>query len=95
MLLANIYLLCWEFDKWQALIPGFGKSNSKIRNNHLDFFPTLIASGVSGLLAFGLLLLILGIVENSNVLYPAILATVSLLASGYLLIKYRSNYIHS
>lgn len=92
MLLANIYLLCWEFDKWQALIPGFKKSDSEIRTKHLKFLPTAIASGLSGLLAFGLVYTTLGIIENHYVLYPILITTSSLVISIYLLFKYYSKF---
>lgn len=93
MLLANIYLLYWEFDKWQALIPGFKHSNSEIGSKHLSFLVTAIASGVSGLLTFGLIFTVLGIIESHNVLYPILIALASLAISSYLLIKYRSKYV--
>jgi len=95
MLLANIYLLYWEFDKWQALIPGFKHSNSEIGSKHLSFLPTAIASGVSGLLTFGLIFTALGIIENNNVLYPILIAIGSLAISSYLLMNYRSKYVHN
>ncbi|HEX6982113.1 MAG TPA: hypothetical protein VF181_05085 [Balneolaceae bacterium] len=94
MLLTNIYLLCWEFDKWQALVPGFIPSNSKVRNRHLSFLPTIIASGLSGFLAVGLLFTALGIIEENNIRYPILIAISSLVVSGYLLFKYRIKYVH-
>jgi hypothetical protein len=93
MLLANIYLLCWEFDRWQALIPGFNKSDLEIGTKHLSFLSTAIASGVSGILAVGLFYTLLGIVENRNVLYPLSLAVGSLAVSGFLLVRYRSKHV--
>lgn len=93
MLLANIYLLCWEFDKWQALVSGFIQVQSKVDNKNLSFLPTIIASGVSGLLAFGILFTVLGIIEGNRILYPILIATGSLLISVYLLIKYRSKHV--
>lgn len=93
MLLANIYLLCWEFDQWQALVPGFIPSKSTIEQKHLGFLPTILASGILGILAMGLLFTVIGFVENKNMLYPILVATGSLLISGYLLAKYRTKYV--
>jgi uncharacterized membrane protein YphA (DoxX/SURF4 family) len=76
MLLANVYLLCWEFDKWQALVPGFNKASLMVNNKHLGFFPTIIASGLSGLLAVGVLFIAKGIAEDHNIFYPSLIATV-------------------
>lgn len=95
MLLANIYLLCWEFDKWQALIPGFknSNSNSEIGTKHLSFLPTTIASGLSGLFVFGLIFTVFGIFKNGSVLYPILIVVGSLAVSSYLLLKFRSKYV--
>ncbi|MCW9708019.1 hypothetical protein [Fodinibius salsisoli] len=93
MLLANIYLLCWEFDKWQALIPGFENSNPEIGTKHLSFLKTTIASGLSGLFALGLIFTAFGIFNNSSILYPILLAVGSLTVSSYLLVKFRSKYV--
>ncbi len=27
MLLGSVYLLCWDYDRWKALLPGFGSRN--------------------------------------------------------------------
>jgi|SRR5699024_3825986 len=95
MLLANIFLLCWEFEKWQALVPGFGLPNSQFTNKHLGFFSTILASAVSALLITGIIFTILGIIKESNILLPILIVVVSLMASGYLLFKYRSNHVQS
>lgn len=94
MLLANIYLVCWEFDKWQALIPGFKRSDSEFTSKNLNFLPTAIASGVSGLLAAGVILTALAISNHRDILFPVLITAGSLAASGYLLMKYRSKYVH-
>lgn len=93
MLLANIYLLCCEFDKWQALVPGFTPSQPTIEQKHLGFLPTILASGIAGILVVGILFTAVGFAENKNILYPILVATGSLLISGYLLAKYRTKYV--
>lgn len=93
MLLANIYLFCWEFDKWQALIPGFESNRSEIETKHLSFLPTTVASGLSGLFVFGLIFTVFGIFNNGTVFYPILIAVGSLAISSYLLVIYRSKYV--
>lgn len=59
MLLGNLYLLCWEFDTWQSLVPGFEVSGYQAQDQHFGFWYTIGASGLSGLLVLGLFFWIL------------------------------------
>jgi len=69
------------------------KSHKSIVSNAWLTLFTAIASGFSGLLAFGLVFTALGIVGNHNILYPILFAVGSLAISIYLLSKYRSKYV--
>lgn len=55
MLLANIYLICWDYDRWKGILPGFcGSRSFKPRNVSASVMGLLILSagvGISSVLA--------------------------------------------
>lgn len=51
MLLANLYLICWDYDKFKAILPfsrGIGRHFSLKRS-----LPAIVIWGIGGVLAFG------------------------------------------
>jgi hypothetical protein len=41
MLMADLYLLFWDYDRWKGLLPGLGASSAEVRRRHVGFMPTL------------------------------------------------------
>lgn len=50
MLLACLYLLCWDYDRWKILLPGFTPPIRVDESRHLGVGATLLAAGAGGLL---------------------------------------------
>ncbi|HEX7050221.1 MAG TPA: hypothetical protein VF188_08480 [Longimicrobiales bacterium] len=53
MLLACTYLLCWDYDRWKALLPGFSAPRSVDASRHLGFVATLLAGTTAIMGPFG------------------------------------------
>ena len=35
MLLANIYLICWDYDRWKGVLPGFSRNAEIVKSRHV------------------------------------------------------------
>lgn len=53
MVIADLYLLCWDYDRWKSLLPGIGASSSEIRARHVGLLTTLGLMLAAGLGLFG------------------------------------------
>lgn len=79
MLLANVYLLCWEYDRWKALLPG------RIGDRHLGFFTTL-GFGASAAVGFtGVTRLHLARLRHTDMATPALLVAIAAVGAATLL----------
>lgn len=95
MLLANVFLICWEFDKWKLLMPGFHIAVPKTGKRHLGFTGTLTASALSGTTAAGLLFLLINTGQSwTNTLAPLLITLAAALTSVYLLRRYHTRHKH-
>jgi hypothetical protein len=75
MLLANIYLLCWDYDRWKELLPG------RVGNRHLGLASTLglALSALSGFV--GMTRLHLARLRDGDMLVPARVVTGAAIAA--------------
>lgn len=64
MLLACIYLLCWDYDRWKILLPGFTPPSHVDESRHLGVGATLLAGGVGGLLMGGTTAAAIGLIDG-------------------------------
>lgn len=79
MLLGNVYLLCWEYDRWKALLPG------PADHRHLGLFSTL-GFGAAALLGFtGVTRLHLARLRQADMTWPALLVAVAAVGGMMLL----------
>ncbi|MDX1586669.1 MAG: hypothetical protein R3222_07990 [Balneolaceae bacterium] len=81
MLLATIYLVCWEFDKWCLMIPGFNEKTAILPEKNLSFFRTVTAGALASVTGLSGLFLIRGLFIQGPVMMP-LLITVSGLTLG-------------
>src|SRR5688572_31697034 len=79
MLLANLYLLCWEYDRWKDLLPGAAG------DRHLGLLTTL-GFGVSAFAGFtGVTRLHLARLRQTDMAGPALLVVIAAAAAIALL----------
>ncbi len=52
MFLANLYLICWDYDKFKAILP-FASTEKKLFNLRKSL-PLIILGAIGGMLSFGL-----------------------------------------
>jgi len=79
MLLANVYLLCWDYDHWKALLPGHAG------RRHLDFFTTLGLGAAAWLGFTGVTRLHLARLRHTDMAGPALLVVIAALGAVMLL----------
>jgi hypothetical protein len=74
MLLASIYLLCWDYDRWKGLLPGGTASipNAELRSRHLGVGGTVLAGAMAAVTTFTGLLVLRAVVERGSVLLPIV-----------------------
>lgn len=53
MALASLYLVCWEYDRWRALLPQWGASPGIGRGEARVYVLSAAGWGAAGALAFG------------------------------------------
>jgi len=75
MLLANIYLLCWDYDRWKALLP------QRVGGRHLGLASTLgfALSAFAGF--FGVTRLHLARLRHGDMMTPALVIVVAAIAA--------------
>ncbi|MFN1833749.1 hypothetical protein AB2B38_000695 [Balneola sp. MJW-20] len=94
MLTAAVYLLFWEFDRWQSLIPGFKGQVSIVPDKNLGFFTTILFGGLTGLTGLGILFTGMAIYQSTNrFLVPLLILTISGLGAFLFIKKHREFYL--
>lgn len=89
MLLAALYLLCWEFDKWCLIIPGFNETARIVPGKNLGFFATIITGGLASITGLSALFLLRGLFIQGPVLIPLLITIAGLSLGLYLAYRYR------
>ena len=77
MMLGTLYLLCWDYDRWKSLLPGFGASAHRDVTRHLGTRATLIAGFLAGLLGLGAASLTTSLVDHAPLARPLALLAVA------------------
>lgn len=72
MLLADLYLLCWDYDRWKGLLPGIGASRSEVRARHVGLFTTLALGLAAGIGFWGVTGVHLGRIRHQPYTVPLI-----------------------
>jgi hypothetical protein len=54
MLLADVYLLCWDYDRWKSVLPIVGASRQDVRVRHLGLGPIVLIEAAAALGLFGI-----------------------------------------
>lgn len=88
MVLANIYLLCWEFDRLQALLPKVSSPLKFRTQKNLGFWATLIYGGILGFLGLGGFMLAVSIHQDTSLWIPIGLLIITLVSGSYLVNQY-------
>lgn len=90
MLLACTYLLCWDYDRWKTLLPGFSPAASLGAGRHLGVQYALPAGLIAGLGGAGAGTAGLAILEGGTPVGPLLaMGVAAALALGYLWIYAR------
>lgn len=82
MLLACTHLLCWDYDRWKTLLPGFGAPAQVDTARHLGAGMTLLAGITAALGGFGMAATGVALLEQRSLLVPLSIFIVALLLSG-------------
>ena len=77
MMLGTLYLLCWDYDRWKSVLPGFGASAHRDATRHLGTRATLIAGFMAGLLGLGAASLTTSLVDHTSLARPLALLAVA------------------
>lgn len=72
MLLASVYLLCWEYPRWKAILPGFTGGGVPVRSPQLGVVATVVAGATAAAGAFGAALFARNVVEHRGALLAPI-----------------------
>lgn len=93
MLLATLYLVCWEFDKWCLIVPGFDEPSTIIPEKNLGFFSTLIAGGLTAITGLSSLFFVRGLFITGPVLIPSLIAAGGLGLGLFLAFRFRKQQV--
>lgn len=88
MVLANLYLLCWEYDRLKMLLPGFSSPLGFTAQKNLGFLATLVYGGILGFLGLGSFMLAVNIHQDASLWIPIGLLIITLLAGSFLVTQY-------
>lgn len=88
MVLANLYLLCWEYDRLKALLPGVSSPLEFRTQKNLGFWATMVYGGLLGFLGLGSFMLAVNIHQNASLWVPIGLLIITLLSGSYLINRY-------
>lgn len=92
MLLACTYLLCWDYDRWKLLLPGFGAPPAPpapAADRHLGTGMTVLAGGVAGLAGLGIASAAIAWQASTGFGRPLLLLTGSVLLAAAVALVYR------
>lgn len=90
MMLATLFLVCWEFDRWCLMVPGLNKPVTVIPGKNLGFLITIISGGLTAITGLSTLFLIRGLFIGGPIVIP-LLITIGGLALGlFLAFRYRN-----
>jgi hypothetical protein len=73
MTLAATYLLCWDYDRWRSLLPGFGPTAPYDPARHLGPVATALGGAIAGLGGLGAALALQALLARSGMLKAAAL----------------------
>ncbi len=90
MLLASTYLLAWDYDRWKALLPGFGVATpAALPPRHLSEGMTVLTGGIAGVSGLGLAYTGLALLEGRGLGRPLLALGLGLAAAAVLGLRYR------
>ncbi|HET9450006.1 MAG TPA: hypothetical protein VFO83_03955 [Aggregicoccus sp.] len=89
MLLACAFLLCWDYDRWKALVPGFGAPGQTPGERHLGLELVVLAAGAAGLVGLGLAMGAIATLERRSLGMPLLLLTAGALVAPLALLRFR------
>ena len=88
MVLANLYLLCWEYDRLKVLLPGVSSPMGFTTQKNLGFLATSVYGGILGFLGLGSFMLAVNIHQDASLWVPIGLLIITLLAGSFLVTQY-------
>ena len=95
MLLACAYLLCWEYDRWKGVIPGFGGGAKQQPERHLGPGVSLVAALGPMLGLYGAGATTYAVLDGRSVAVPVGLMVTSILLLTWLAVLYHRGRLSS
>jgi hypothetical protein len=91
MTLATAFVLCWDYDRWKSLLPGFGRTAAYDPARRLGTATTLAAGLTVALTGYGTAATGLHVVEHRarELAFSLPVLAVGVASAAWLLIRYR------